>query len=181
MRLSYANVMATIAVFIALGGTSYALTLPRDSVGAAQLRSNSVGRAELRPGAVRSRTIGDRSIQARDISKATRDSLRGPAGPQGVAGTEFLAAFNSAGELATGNATSHGPGGAAATVVGFSRPVTGCVATATLTSLPGGPNPDAPGNAHVTVRHNGDGRIRVETWRQDGQPVPYPFNLIVAC
>ena len=39
-HLSYANVMATIAVFIALGGTSYALTaLPRNSVGPKQIRS----------------------------------------------------------------------------------------------------------------------------------------------
>jgi hypothetical protein len=33
---SYANVMATIAVFLALGGTGYALSLPRNSVGTAQ-------------------------------------------------------------------------------------------------------------------------------------------------
>ena len=32
-RLTYGNVMSTVAVFIALGGTSYALSLPRDSVG----------------------------------------------------------------------------------------------------------------------------------------------------
>ena len=82
-RLSYANVMATIAVFAALGGTSYALTLPRNSVGAAQLRSESVGRSELRNGAVRSAAIGDRSIRLRDISRSTRNSLRGAAGPTG--------------------------------------------------------------------------------------------------
>ena len=33
-RLTYANVTATLALFIALGGSSYAaLKLPRDSVG----------------------------------------------------------------------------------------------------------------------------------------------------
>ena len=33
-RLSYANVVATLALFIALGGASYAaVTLPHDSVG----------------------------------------------------------------------------------------------------------------------------------------------------
>jgi hypothetical protein len=45
-QLTYANVMATIAVFIALGGGAYAVTVPRDSVGPAQLRKNAVtGRA----------------------------------------------------------------------------------------------------------------------------------------
>lgn len=34
-KLTYANVMATIAVFIALGGASYAaIKLPKNSVGA---------------------------------------------------------------------------------------------------------------------------------------------------
>ena len=38
-RLSYANVTASLALFIALGGTGYAaVTLPRNSVGSAQLR-----------------------------------------------------------------------------------------------------------------------------------------------
>ena len=42
--VSYANVMSTLALFVALGGTSYALTLPRNSVGSSQLKSDSVGR-----------------------------------------------------------------------------------------------------------------------------------------
>ncbi len=42
-RLSYANVVATLALFLALGGASYAaLTLPRNSVGTPQLRDGSV-------------------------------------------------------------------------------------------------------------------------------------------
>jgi hypothetical protein len=41
--LTYANVVATLALFLALGGASYAaLTLPRDSVGRSQLRNGSV-------------------------------------------------------------------------------------------------------------------------------------------
>ena len=42
-RLSYANVVASLALFIALGGASYAaVSLPRASVGTAQLRARSV-------------------------------------------------------------------------------------------------------------------------------------------
>ena len=37
-RLSYANVMATVAVFISLGGGAYAMSrLPKNSVGTKQL------------------------------------------------------------------------------------------------------------------------------------------------
>jgi hypothetical protein len=47
-HVSYANVTATLALFVALGGTSYAaLTLPRASVGAAQIRSGAVTPSKL--------------------------------------------------------------------------------------------------------------------------------------
>ena len=50
-HLSYANVMATVAVFVALGGGAYAATaLPRGSVGRAQLRDHAVPALSWRPG-----------------------------------------------------------------------------------------------------------------------------------
>lgn len=48
-KLSYANIVATLALFIALGGASYAaVTLPANSVGAKQLQPNAVGPGNLR-------------------------------------------------------------------------------------------------------------------------------------
>ena len=41
-RLTYANVMASVAVFLALGGGAFALTLPRNSVGPRQIKKNGV-------------------------------------------------------------------------------------------------------------------------------------------
>jgi hypothetical protein len=42
-RLTYANVMATIAVFMALGGTSFALSaIAANSVGSKQLKNGRV-------------------------------------------------------------------------------------------------------------------------------------------
>ena len=47
-QLSYANVVATVALFASLGGGAYAaLTLPVDSVGRAQLKDGAVGVREL--------------------------------------------------------------------------------------------------------------------------------------
>ena len=57
-RLSYANIMSTIAVFIALGGVSWAaISIPR----------NSVGPAQLKRGAVDSVRVKDKSLLAKDI------------------------------------------------------------------------------------------------------------------
>lgn len=42
--LTYANVVATIALFLALGGGAYAaVTLPKNSVKAKQIAKNAVG------------------------------------------------------------------------------------------------------------------------------------------
>jgi hypothetical protein len=178
-RLSYANVMATIAVFIALGGTSYALTLPRDSVGSRQLRAN----------AVRSSEIDDRSIRLRDVALRTRRSLRGqigPQGPRGPSGVTFFAAIDSGGGRVKGNAQGTSSSAEGVRLVWFSRSVADCVATATLAAVPGGATPVPPPDAHIRVEPSAGGRVLVRTWVDGTDPPPpapqdLPFNLIVAC
>jgi hypothetical protein len=86
-RLSYANVMATIAVFLALTGTTYAAT----KIGTAQLRNGAVTNPKLAPGAVTSGKVKDRSLKAKDFAfgqlpRGPRGPV-GPRGPQGPAGT----------------------------------------------------------------------------------------------
>jgi hypothetical protein len=67
-KLTYANAMATIAVFIALGGVGYAATvLPRDSVGTEQLRDASVTGAKLHPGAVRAANLGPIVTRSQEV------------------------------------------------------------------------------------------------------------------
>jgi hypothetical protein len=54
-RLTYANVVATLALFIALaGGTAFAATqiLPKNSVGTEQIRDSSITGAKIAPGAI---------------------------------------------------------------------------------------------------------------------------------
>ncbi len=63
-RLSFANVMSVIAVFIALGGTAVAVNLGR----------NSVGPKELRKGAVRSPDIKNNRVKGVDVNEATLDA-----------------------------------------------------------------------------------------------------------
>jgi hypothetical protein len=52
-RLSFANVTSALALFVALGGTSYAaITLPENSVGTREIRTGGVGKAEIQTGGV---------------------------------------------------------------------------------------------------------------------------------
>jgi hypothetical protein len=173
-RLTYANVTATLALFIALGGTSYAaLKLPRNSVGSAQIRTGAVHSSEVR----------DRSLRLRDIAVSARTALagrQGPIGPQGPAGAaaaKHFAAVSAAGGLLRGDATSGGRAGSPGTYdVGFADSVTGCAYTATL----GTTDTSSAGVGHIAVRDDG-GRVGVQTFDAGGNPADMPFQLIVAC
>jgi hypothetical protein len=71
-RLTYANVMATIAVFIALGGTGYAaIHLPRNSVGRRQLRTHAVSSSKLAVGAVTASRVRSNSLTGAQINEGT--------------------------------------------------------------------------------------------------------------
>ena len=78
-RLTYANVVATLALFAALGGSSYA---------AIKLAPGSVGNKELRNGAVTSTKVKKGSLLARDFKPG--QVPRGPTGPSGPAGAAGL-------------------------------------------------------------------------------------------
>jgi hypothetical protein len=87
-HLSSAHVIAIVALFVALGGTAFAaVTLPRDSVGAPQIRKDAVRSPEIERDAVRSpeikkdairaSEIRDESIGFGDVSTAAATKLRG--------------------------------------------------------------------------------------------------------
>ncbi len=61
-KLTYANVMATLAVFIALGGGAYAVSLAKNSVKSKQIKN----------GAVKSKDVGNGQIGAADTAPALR-------------------------------------------------------------------------------------------------------------
>jgi hypothetical protein len=63
-KLNYANVIATIALFVALGGAAVAAGLPKNSVGTKQLKRGAVNAAKLKRGAVTSGKIAPRAVTA---------------------------------------------------------------------------------------------------------------------
>jgi hypothetical protein len=175
-RLSYANVTATLALFIALGGTGYAaITLPRDSVGAKQIRSKAVRSSEIR----------NRAIKLRDIARPARNRLRGQQGPAGPAGppgapavTEHVQVNSGGGATGTGR-VAHTTDDGLYTVT-FGRDVAGCAYAATLAAVPGGGVPE-PSAGRITVASAGGANVIVKTYDAAGNFVPQPFHLTVTC
>jgi hypothetical protein len=201
-HVSYANVVATMALFIALGGTGYAaITLPRDSVGARELRRDAVGTSEIRKDAVTSSAIRDRSIRLNDLSMDTRRDLagaQGPAGPAGAPGptgatgqrgevgppgtspATFTAVIDSAGGRFSGTASL-----ATKTAIGdyrvrFGRVLDTCTFAASLARVTSGPFVDPPPGGSITVGELGM-ELRVQTYDAAAAPRDSGFHLIVVC
>ena len=77
-RPSPALIVASVALFVALGGTGYAVTkLPRNSVGTAQLKANAVTGSKVK----------NKTLKLADLSPAAKAGLAGPKGDTGPTGT----------------------------------------------------------------------------------------------
>lgn len=85
---SYANVTSTLALVVALGGTGYAaVTLPRNSVGSAQLKRSAVATSDIRSNAVTSSKVKDGSLRRSDFRSSDLPvGATGPQGPPGLPG-----------------------------------------------------------------------------------------------
>lgn len=87
-RLTYANVVASIALFIALGGTSYGLAT--GSIGSREIKNNSVRSKDIRNNDVRGRDIRNGSLLANDFRAgqlpAGEKGATGAQGPPGIQG-----------------------------------------------------------------------------------------------
>jgi hypothetical protein len=107
-RLSYANVVATLALFLALGGaTAFAAQhlaknsvgarqLKRNAVSSAKIRKNAVTRAKVMPAAINGEKISDGSIGVSDLNAAQMPfsrilaRMRGSANIETTGGVKFF-------------------------------------------------------------------------------------------
>jgi hypothetical protein len=90
-RLTYANVMSSIAVFLVLGGATAiaAGQLGKNSVGSKQLKKNAITTAKIKNGAVTGAKVKAGSLKASSFAAGQL-----PAGPKGDTGPSFGAFGN---------------------------------------------------------------------------------------
>lgn len=97
-RLTYANVISTLCLFMLLGGGAYAAT---------QLPKNSVGAKQIKDGAITGKEIKKGSIDASKLTLETVATLKGAkgdagaAGPQGAQGSKGEDGLTNGGAFAT--------------------------------------------------------------------------------
>jgi hypothetical protein len=64
-KLTYANVVSTLCLFLLLGGTAYAtLSLPKNSVGPRQLKPNSVNGSKVKKGSIAASDLSSGALKA---------------------------------------------------------------------------------------------------------------------
>lgn len=86
--LTFSNVVSLVALFIALGGVSYAMVaIPKNSVGSAQIKRNSIGSSEIKPASISSSELSSGSVGSREMKSD------GVASPQVKDGSLTLADF----------------------------------------------------------------------------------------
>jgi hypothetical protein len=110
-HLTFANVVACIALFVALGGASYAaFKLPKNSVGAKQLKKSAVTSAKVKNG----------SLLAQDFKAGQLPA--GARGPQGVAGVTGAPGAPGAPGTGSGSAATPLPHARIA-ILSFNQPI----------------------------------------------------------
>ena len=179
-------VVASIALFVALAGTSVAAVsqlVPRNSVGTPQLRNNAVVSAKVRNGSLLRADFRSGQIPAGPAGPAGPQGPAGPAGPAGAAATSLWAVVDQNGTLirnkGVASAQKIGGVGTGDYQVVFNQDVTGCSYQATI-----GPPGNAPvtvGQADVLQRVNVAAGVEVRTLNPAGTAQDLPFHLAVFC
>ena len=87
-RPTYAELVATLALFIALGGASYAaIQIPKNSVGTKQLKNRAVTAKKIHKNAVNTWKVRNGSLLAKDFKAGQLPAgATGPTGPVGLPG-----------------------------------------------------------------------------------------------
>lgn len=194
-RLSFANVVSMIALFIALGGTSYAATsLARNSVGKGQIRANAVGKSEAAPNSIGKSEIGTSAVGRSEIatdgvaaSEIKKDAIDSDeiadgglqaadlsdAAKAAINGVKFHSSVSSAGAQTAGNAKTVSRTALGVYSVDLGADVSACQVSATIHDAASGFASVAPGasNTILTVSAFGTG----------GAAQDRAFNLIVVC
>jgi len=193
-RLTYANVMSSIAVFLVLGGATAfaAVQLEKNSVGAEQLKKNAVTAAKIKKDAVTGPKVKTGSLEASDFKAGQL-----PAGPAGAAGakgdkgdpgtpaTKLWALLDGVGKLVrSSGATSSTLVALGRQTVVFNQNVSSCIYLATpgaVGATDGDSSFPSEGMAAVSPLSGNPNGIVVTRANDAGDLVNFPVYVAVLC
>jgi hypothetical protein len=109
--------MATLALFLALGGGAYAATaLPANSVGSKQLKKNAVVTAKIKNNSVTGSKLLDNSVTGADINESTLAKVRSATAADTATTATQAATATALGKVTYKTAPGNAPASSAANV-----------------------------------------------------------------
>jgi hypothetical protein len=188
-HLTYANVVATLALVVAIGGgTAYAASkigtkqIAYHAVTGGKIDFNAVSSAKIKNATIRGKDIRDGGVKSADVRNGSLRAIDFAAGelPQGPKGDPGPGIADVRGTVAAGGgltagagvtAVSTGPDGSYAVTV--DKDVSACTIVATLATT------DDPGS--VAAAATGAQTIAVRTRDGSGAAAARPFAFAVFC
>ncbi len=191
-QLSYANVAATLALVLAVGGGSaYAAAKIRASdigyhaVTASKLNFNAVTASKVKNSALSGKDLRDSSIETADVRNGTLKSEdfatgqlpQGPKGDQGAPATELHGTLSAAGALTNGQGATAATAGEGATyTVTFNQDVSKCAIVGTVATVG-----DADGGTVTGAQAGAPQQVTFRTRDAAGAAAQRPFHFAVFC
>ena len=121
LRFLRGNTIALLALFVALGGTTYAATsLPKNSVGAKQLKKNAVTNPKIKNNAVNGVKVANNSIKGADVLESSLGKV--PTAAKADIATSATNAANATNATHATTADTAAPSGVAAGALTGSYP-----------------------------------------------------------
>ncbi|MGI8460760.1 MAG: hypothetical protein ACR2OC_03860 [Solirubrobacterales bacterium] len=166
-RMSYANVAATLALFLALGGGA---AIAAGQITAKDLAPDSVGGSELKADAAKGKHIKEDTLEAVPTAGKANNVL--------WAVVSNTAANANATVVRSGQDLTTAFEGGGIVEVDFGRPVASCVWNVTRGSA--GANSEQAGYAQAQPGSTAN-RVQVQTRNANGEIVDGDFHLTVIC
>ena len=189
-RLTYANVMSSLAVFLVLGGaTAFAATkigsneIKANAVITGKIKKEAVTTAKIKNGAISNAKIKDNAVNGAKVDEGSLGQVPSAKVAESASNVLWAVVSNPAGG---GNATLVRSSQPAPTVtestgvdVAFQRNISGCAWTATR-GLPG-EGVEVAGFAEVGGTNNNPNSVDVRTRDAGGTIADGSFHLVVVC
>ena len=189
-RLTFANVMSVVAVFIAIGGGAYAAGLAKNSVKSKQIAANAVKKPELARNAVITEKIANAAVTTDKLADGSVNGAKVDEASLGQVPLALVAskATNTLGAIVNPDGTLSSAAQSGTTSVrngvntglysvDFGRSLSNCAAVAALGNNLG--NIPNPGEIGATI--NFDNTVTVQTRNSAGAVTDNGFELVVVC
>lgn len=184
-RFARRNFLALLALFVALGGTSYAAgtaLLPKNSVGSKQVRNGSLQTADLSRRAKRALkgARGPRGLQGVQGVQGVRGAA-GAKGDRGPPGPTQFARVKSTGQLVSGTAISASRFNTGTYSVVFPTAIDRCAGAANSASFAGFDLSVFRVWAQLSLGVGNPNTVDVSLFDSGGARVDTSFSLVLAC